>query len=233
MNPDAPEFKFTSRSPPKQSDSTADVSQKRRGDSKGDGKRKRERASSSGGRQQGNTSSGGGRRRDPGSRSNSGGTAQSRPNRSPSGSKKSHGQNRSHHAASGKGGKSGRGSSSAVDEIIKRVPERFRSPKNNDVFVSRNSEFAVLLAKAEKLFDNGHNDINVHGLGAAINRSICLAMRLQEKLPFSISISTTTSTVALVDDLIPTREILQKAHEEHTQVRNNSAIHINLAKVKR
>ena len=40
-------------------------------------------------------------------------------------------------------------------EVLKRVPERFRSAQKNDLFISRNSEFVVQLAKAEKLFQAG------------------------------------------------------------------------------
>lgn len=52
-------------------------------------------------------------------------------------------------------------------------------------------------------------------------------MQLQAKSPVPLVLSATTSTVPLVDDLIPTKDLLLK---DRTQVRNNSAIHIELIK---
>jgi hypothetical protein len=55
-------------------------------------------------------------------------------------------------------------------------------------------------------------------------------MQLQAKSAVPLELSVTTSTVPLVDDLIPTKELLTKAAAERTQVRNNSAIRIQLTK---
>lgn len=63
-----------------------------------------------------------------------------------------------------------------------------------------------------------HSSICIHGLGAAINRAINLAMQLQHTSPVPLEISVTTSTVPLIDDLVPTKELLAKAALEQTQV---------------
>eukprot|EP00038_Savillea_parva_P027539 m.60113 g.60113 ORF g.60113 m.60113 type:complete len:153 (-) comp7939_c1_seq1:2703-3161(-) len=116
-----------------------------------------------------------------------------------------------------------------ADAVLKRTPLHFPSGKT-DLYISRNSNFQAQMAKAEKLLAQKYASICIHGLGAAINRAINLAMQLQAKSPVPLRISTTTSTVPLIDDLIPTKELLAKAAVERTQIRNNSAIHIELIK---
>eukprot|EP00040_Diaphanoeca_grandis_P040960 m.262318 g.262318 ORF g.262318 m.262318 type:complete len:288 (-) comp45153_c0_seq1:125-988(-) len=114
-------------------------------------------------------------------------------------------------------------------DVLKRVPDRFPSSKT-DLYVSRNSDFSVQLGRAEKLFLSGQKNVCIHGLGAAINRAINLSLQLQMRLAFPVTVSATTSTVPLVDDLIPSKELLLGNQHEKTQIRNNSAIHIVLQK---
>eukprot|EP00035_Acanthoeca_spectabilis_P009378 m.166444 g.166444 ORF g.166444 m.166444 type:complete len:226 (+) comp14705_c0_seq5:278-955(+) len=110
--------------------------------------------------------------------------------------------------------------------VLKRTPFHFPSGKT-DLYISRNSDFQAQMSKAEKLLSQKYPSICIHGLGAAINRAINLAMQLQAKSPVPLVLSATTSTVPLVDDLIPTKDLLLK---DRTQIRNNSAIHIELIK---
>jgi hypothetical protein len=50
-------------------------------------------------------------------------------------------------------------------------------------------------------------------------------MQLQHTSPVPLEISTTTSTVPLIDDLVPTKELLAKAAAEQTQVRGDAIDH--------
>ncbi|KAK3591305.1 hypothetical protein CHS0354_004355 [Potamilus streckersoni] len=113
-----------------------------------------------------------------------------------------------------------------VDEeeyiLRKRLPRKL--PKRNcDIYVTRKTDFRMQLARCQKLLDNG-NDVFVHGLGAAINRAINLALQLKARGLGTIEIGTHTSTVELVDDLEPQNDELD--HETFT--RNNSAVHIRV-----
>eukprot|EP01137_Pigoraptor_chileana_P030792 Opistho-2@17760 len=107
--------------------------------------------------------------------------------------------------------------------LSKRTP--FRLPtRKNDLYITRNSEFAAQLDRAQKLLDSGLDEIFIHGLGAAINRAINLALRLQEHYKGTVQVSTNTSTIELVDDIEPT-DATQLPGEQR---RNNSAVHIRV-----
>eukprot|EP00729_Bicosta_minor_P006004 gene6004-30741_t len=139
-----------------------------------------------------------------------------------------------------------------TDFVQKRLPQRLPMGKT-DLLVSRNSEFVVQFAKGKRLLEaKQHPSITIHGLGAAINRAINLtiltcvptlplfywmtppsiqALQLQSKVNIPIQIKSTTSTVSLVDDLLPAELDERPASSTpHTQVRNNSAVHITLTK---
>ncbi|KAL3873050.1 hypothetical protein ACJMK2_036211 [Sinanodonta woodiana] len=106
--------------------------------------------------------------------------------------------------------------------LRKRLPRKL--PKRNcDVYVTRKTDFKMQLARCQKLLDNG-NDVYVHGLGAAINRAINLALQLKARGLGTIEVGIHTSTVELVDDLEPQNDDLD--HETFT--RNNSAVHIRV-----
>ena len=51
------------------------------------------------------------------------------------------------------------------------------------------------------------NELYIHGLGAAIHRAVNLALQLQETSSHSLQVSTTTSTVELVDDMEPVDDV--------------------------
>eukprot|EP00128_Syssomonas_multiformis_P002769 Colp12_sorted_trinity150504_noHs@5397 len=109
--------------------------------------------------------------------------------------------------------------------IKKRVPPRMPA-KENDIYVCRTTQFPAQFEKAKKLLDSGYDEINIHGLGAAINRAINLGLQLKERYLDTLEVSATTSTVALVDDLEPLKNNVQPK----TRVRNNSAIHVKVSR---
>ncbi|XP_056021100.1 ribonuclease P protein subunit p20-like [Ostrea edulis] len=110
-------------------------------------------------------------------------------------------------------------------ELRKRLPRKLPKRKT-DVYVTRKTNFSSQLQRSQKILDS-ENEVYVHGLGAAINRAINLALQLQSKGQGLVEISAHTSTVELVDDLEPQADDL----EPETQSRNNSAIHIKVYKM--
>ena len=107
----------------------------------------------------------------------------------------------------------------------RRPPKRLtQPPRVNDIYVNRRSDFVSQLARCRKLLDQGVNELFIHGLGAAINRSINLALQLKESRGENLEIRATTSTVELTDDMEP----LTETADYFTQTRNVSALHITL-----
>eukprot|EP00050_Salpingoeca_kvevrii_P018444 m.74355 g.74355 ORF g.74355 m.74355 type:complete len:190 (+) comp8052_c2_seq1:135-704(+) len=96
-----------------------------------------------------------------------------------------------------------------------------------DLYVSRSSSFAAQLERAKKLLDSDHREVCIHGLGAAINRAINLALQLEKFYAGAATVHVETSTVRLIDDLQP-----HSPDEDDTaQVRSNSAVHITVTKL--
>lgn len=110
-------------------------------------------------------------------------------------------------------------------DLRKRLPRKLPKRKT-DVYITRKTDFASQLERAQKLLDS-ENEVYVHGLGAAINRAINLALQIQTESQGLVEIAAHTSTVELVDDLEPQTDDL----EPETQSRNNSAIHIKVYKI--
>lgn len=109
----------------------------------------------------------------------------------------------------------------------KRPPKRLTSARRvNDIYVNRHSDFASQLARCRKLLDQGVNVLYIHGLGAAINRSINLALQLKETHDEKLELKVTTATVEVTDDMEPLTETC--SHYTHT--RNVSALNITLYK---
>ncbi|XP_064406021.1 ribonuclease P protein subunit p20-like isoform X1 [Halichondria panicea] len=88
----------------------------------------------------------------------------------------------------------------------KRPPKRL-SQRPNDVYINRSSQFAGQLSRCKRIFDQGFQEVTVHGLGAAIHRAINLSLQLREN--YTLSTHTTTSTVQLVDDLEPLTDVYE------------------------
>ncbi|GBC10524.1 hypothetical protein RclHR1_00970025 [Rhizophagus clarus] len=109
--------------------------------------------------------------------------------------------------------------------IRKRMPQR-PATIPTDIYVSRKSNFKGQLFRAKKLLmENGYPSITIHGLGAAIQKSINLVLALNDLTHNQIIYKTTTSTVQLVDDIIPDDD----DKDLESQIRQNSAVHIQVS----
>jgi len=80
------------------------------------------------------------------------------------------------------------------------------------------------MARCEKMLNGEWDEIVLHGLGAAINRAINLALQLQRRFMTSIEMDIRTSTVQVNDDMWPLLDEL----DTQSRSRNLSAIHIRL-----
>ena len=109
--------------------------------------------------------------------------------------------------------------------LRKRLPRRLPKRKN-DIYVSNKTDFKAQLARCHKMLDTGVNEIYIHGLGAAVNRAVNLALQLQKCNIDTLQLSVNTSTVELTDDLEPKGDDA----DSETRDRNNSAIHIKLSR---
>ena len=107
--------------------------------------------------------------------------------------------------------------------LRKRLPKRLPKRKN-DVYVTRRTDIKAQLARCQKMLDSDCHVIYIHGLGAATNRAVNLALQLKACSLGTIDLAVNTSTVELVDDLEPQVDDL----DPQTRVRNNSAVHIKL-----
>ncbi|EDO47971.1 predicted protein, partial [Nematostella vectensis] len=110
---------------------------------------------------------------------------------------------------------------------VRKRPPRKDVKKKNDVYVNRRSDFAGQLERCQKLLDSSHQEVWIHGLGAAINRAINLSLQLKQRGMGSVEVSPKTSSVQLVDDLEPEND----EDERHTRTRTNSAIHIRVYRI--
>eukprot|EP01089_Gocevia_fonbrunei_P021056 TRINITY_DN8013_c0_g1_i2.p1 TRINITY_DN8013_c0_g1~~TRINITY_DN8013_c0_g1_i2.p1 ORF type:complete len:133 (-),score=8.58 TRINITY_DN8013_c0_g1_i2:5-403(-) len=111
-----------------------------------------------------------------------------------------------------------------VNKFTKRTPLRPHAHKN-EMYVSHTSNPKALFKRANKLLDDPNIPlIIIHGLGAAITKAVDLALELEEKRGTSITISTNTSSVVLLDEYIPVQADLNPV----PQTRLNSAIHITI-----
>lgn len=105
-----------------------------------------------------------------------------------------------------------------------RLPRKLPK-RDNDVYVSRKTDFNRQLDKCKTILESG-SEVFIHGLGAATNRAVNLALQLKEKGQGSLEVATHTSTVELIDDFEPLTDDL----EPDTLSRNNSAVHIRVYK---
>ncbi|XP_054271420.1 ribonuclease P protein subunit p20 [Macrosteles quadrilineatus] len=110
--------------------------------------------------------------------------------------------------------------------VRKRGPPHVR--RNNDIYVTSKSNFQGQLSQCDKLFQEGEEAIFLHGIGAAIPRTINLALQLNERYPGAYEVNVETSTVTLVDDLEP----LDDSADYDTRTRQNSSIKIKISKKK-
>eukprot|EP01116_Phalansterium_solitarium_P018523 TRINITY_DN4929_c0_g1_i2.p2 TRINITY_DN4929_c0_g1~~TRINITY_DN4929_c0_g1_i2.p2 ORF type:complete len:176 (+),score=51.90 TRINITY_DN4929_c0_g1_i2:219-746(+) len=113
-------------------------------------------------------------------------------------------------------------------KFVKRVPQRLPT-RRTDIYVSRCSSFAAQLKRAKLLLDSESvTSIDIHGLGAAIDRVLDLSLALVESGRGTLATAATTSSVKLVDEFQPLKDDLPPIY----QTRFNSALHVNVFKVK-
>lgn len=91
--------------------------------------------------------------------------------------------------------------------------------------------FLWTVDRCRKLLESGKYDaIYVHGLGAAVDRAVNIALQLKVTSVGSVApleVSANTSTIDLIDDFIP----VDDDHEPTTRSRRSSAIHIKVYRV--
>uniref|UniRef100_A0A915JND2 Ribonuclease P protein subunit p20 n=1 Tax=Romanomermis culicivorax TaxID=13658 RepID=A0A915JND2_ROMCU len=109
-------------------------------------------------------------------------------------------------------------------ELRKRLPPRFPTRKN-DIYVTKRTNFRAQLERCRKLLDDkAFDQIFVHGLGAAVNRALNLALQLKRQSVGTLEMELNTSTIEVTDDLYPLLDDL----EFRQRIRNVSAVHIRL-----
>ncbi|KAL5036153.1 ribonucleases P/MRP protein subunit pop7 [Batrachochytrium dendrobatidis] len=91
---------------------------------------------------------------------------------------------------------------------FKRMPPRCHAVRSTDIFVSKRSSFPALTKRALSFLEPSatgrkqtSQKVTIHGLGAAIICAVQLALHIQKAASISISLSTTTSSVTLIDDV--------------------------------
>ena len=86
----------------------------------------------------------------------------------------------------------------------------------------------VWTGRCRKLLESGKYDaIYIHGLGAAVDRAINIALQLKLSSVGCVApleVSANTSTIDLIDDFIP----VDDEHEAKTRSRRSSAVHIKV-----
>ena len=97
--------------------------------------------------------------------------------------------------------------------IFKRLNNKQFSKRPNDVYVTRKTNFKAQLERCMKLISsNGnHREITIYGMGAALQRTINLALQFQLKTNCQLqtaiaSIELTDHLMPLLDDLEPTSD---------------------------
>lgn len=65
------------------------------------------------------------------------------------------------------------------------------------------------------LDENSEKEIVIHGLGAAINRAIKLALILETRCLGAVTLSPNTSTQTLIDEFLPLKDVIQNLEFEN------------------
>ncbi|XP_003743653.1 ribonuclease P protein subunit p20 [Galendromus occidentalis] len=110
-------------------------------------------------------------------------------------------------------------------ELRKRLPAQMpRSPDH--VYINMRTDFQYQMLRAKEILFKGSNEVHIHGLGAAINRAINIALQIREHFGKAYEVDTQTNTIQVVDDFEPREEHI----EPQSQTRNVSTIHIRVFK---
>ncbi|EGG24980.1 RNase P protein subunit [Cavenderia fasciculata] len=106
---------------------------------------------------------------------------------------------------------------------MRRVTQH-NAPAINDIYVTNNGNFLYYCKRAMKLLQNKQmQEINIHGLGAAIIKAIKLSLYLEKRIP-DIVIGASTSTEEIIDHYDPNVDKLEPV----SKIRHCSAIHIKV-----
>ncbi|KAF8763572.1 ribonuclease P protein subunit p20-like [Argiope bruennichi] len=120
--------------------------------------------------------------------------------------------------------RSNRADSFDSDYRIERRPTPRLPKRKNDVYVNQKTPFMGQFNKCKSLLNN-EKEIIIHGLGAAVNTAVNLALQLKTFYSDTVTLEATTSTVDLIDDHH------FSSGDYRAESRKNSAIHIKLAHV--
>ena len=108
----------------------------------------------------------------------------------------------------------------------KRTPAK-PSVRPNDIYVTRSSSFVSQLQRIRYRLAKDFSDVHIRAIGPAINRAINLALTVVEESCGTLAHATKTSTVLLVDDMVP----LGDEELPRSEVRSGSAIDIRVYKL--
>ena len=56
------------------------------------------------------------------------------------------------------------------------------------------------LSKCQKILEDGEKEVFIHGMGAAVNRAVNLALQLESKFLGTVQLTVNTSTTTLVGE---------------------------------
>jgi DNA-binding protein len=108
----------------------------------------------------------------------------------------------------------------------KRRPFIKSQTRPNDIYISEKSSIRAQLDKCKKLLsDDNYQEIFLHGLGSAISRTLNVALELKDiHYRNTVDFETKTSTVKLIDDLVPQDDIAEPSYS----TRNVSSLTVRL-----
>lgn len=108
----------------------------------------------------------------------------------------------------------------------KRKPPPNPRKRQNDIYITTKSNFKAQQKHCKDLLNAGIKEIYLHCLGNAIIRGLNLALNLVDNSNDSLTYDINTSTIQLIDEYHP----LCDDEDISIQRRNNSAIHIKIAR---
>ncbi|VBB25694.1 unnamed protein product [Acanthocheilonema viteae] len=110
-------------------------------------------------------------------------------------------------------------------ELRKNLPPQF-SKRKNDIYITRHTSIAAQKARVIRLLDEKMDEVVLHGLGAAVSRTINVALQIQRKLVDTVKLDVKTGTVKVTDSLFP----LYDEVDFKTRNRSISAVHIRISR---
>jgi len=100
---------------------------------------------------------------------------------------------------------------------VKKRPPPKEYNRPNDIYIGERSTFESQIVKCRKLLDGDvYNEIFLHGLGKAIPKTINLAIKVKDIYFGTVDHSVNTTTVKLIDDLVPLDGETQPSQQHRT-----------------